>query len=126
LDYTDFKQTVFYYDWVKFEDKVNGSKIDPISNLIMVNLGKLKNKNNVNDEPFILASEAIQVFYLKDLKNKGWSMVLHTPKRLTTNVDDIEFPTVYQSAFEDNEQLKTLPNPYVNISANQYIGRMNE
>ena len=68
LDYTDFKQTVFYYDWVKVENKVNGCKIDPISNLIMVNLEKLKNKNNVNDEPFILASEASQVFYSKDLK----------------------------------------------------------
>ena len=108
LDYTEFKQIVFYCDWVKVEDKVNGCKVDLISNLIMVNLGKLKNKNNVNDEPFILASEASQVFYSNDLKNNGWSVVLHTPKRLTTNVDDIEFPTVYQSAFEDNEKLEDL------------------
>ena len=108
LDYIDFKQTVFYCDWVKVEDKVNGCKIDPISNLIMVNLGKLKSKDRVNDEPFILASEATQVFYSKDLKNDGWFVVLHTPKRLTSNVDDIEFPTIYQSAFEDNEKLEDL------------------
>ena len=44
LDYIDFKQTVFYCDWVKVEDKINGCKIDPASNLIMVNLGKLKNR----------------------------------------------------------------------------------
>ena len=108
LDYIDFKQTVFYCDWVKVEDKINGCKIDHVSSLITVNLGKLKNKDSVNDEPFILASEASQVFYSKDLKNNGWSVVLHTPRRLTTNVDDIEFPTVYQSAFEDNEKLKDL------------------
>ena len=108
LDYIDFKQTVFYCDWVKVEDKINGCKIDPVSSLITVNLGKLKNKDSVNDEPFILASEASQVFYSKDLKNNGWSVVLHTPKRLTINVDDIEFPTVYQSAFEDNEKLEDL------------------
>ena len=30
LDYIDFKQTVFYCDWVKVEDKVNGCKIDPV------------------------------------------------------------------------------------------------
>ena len=62
----------------------------------------------MNDEPFILASEASQVFYSKDLKNSGWFVVLHTPKRLTTIVDDLEFPTVYQSAFEDNKKLEDL------------------
>ena len=108
LDYTDFKQTVFYCDWVKVEDKINGCKIDPASNLIMINLGKLKNRDNVNDEPFILASEASQVFYSKDLENDSWYVVLHSPKRLTTNVDDIESPTVYQLALEDNEKLEDL------------------
>ena len=62
----------------------------------------------MNDEPFILASEASQVFYSKDLENDSWSVVLHTPKRLTTNVDDIESPTIYQSTFKDNEKLEDL------------------
>lgn len=108
LDYTDFKETVFYCDWVKVEDKNNGCKVDPNTNLVMVNLNKLKTKDKFDDEPFILAHEAVQVFYSEDRVNSGWSIVLHTPQRLTTKVDDIEFPTVYQSTFEDNEKLGDL------------------
>lgn len=121
LDYIDFKQTVFYCDWVKVEDKINGCKIDPFSNLITVNLEKLKTKDRVNDDPFILASEANQVFYSKDLKNSGWFVVLHTPKRLTTTVDDTEFPIFYQSAFEDNKKLENLTKCIVNIRCISYL-----
>ncbi|KAF6161864.1 hypothetical protein GIB67_002574 [Kingdonia uniflora] len=42
LDYFNFQQTVFYCDWVRIKDKVNGCVIDPETNLIYVNLEKLK------------------------------------------------------------------------------------
>lgn len=29
LDYTSFKTIVFYCDWVRVEDKINGCKVDP-------------------------------------------------------------------------------------------------
>lgn len=38
LDYVTFRQTVFYYDSVKLENKTNGCKVDPFWNLVMVNL----------------------------------------------------------------------------------------
>lgn len=58
------------------------------------------------DEPFILASEATQVFYSKDISDEGLSVVLHSQQGLTSLVDEIEYPTIYQSAFTDNESLE--------------------
>jgi len=108
LDYTSFKTVVFYCDWVRVEDKINGCKVDPNSKLVMVNLSKLKSKERIDDELFILASEAAQVFYAEDFLNDGWSIILHTPKRLTTIVDKLEVPIVYQSILEDNVNLNDL------------------
>ena len=72
LDYTIFKEVVFYCDWVKVEDKTNGCKLCPNSNLVMVNLDKLKSVSSELDEPVILAFEASQVFYSKDIRNPNW------------------------------------------------------
>jgi len=72
LDYTIFKEVVFYCDWVRVEDKANGCKHCPDSNLVMVNFEKFKSIDSVLDEPVILASEASQVFYSRDLRNPNW------------------------------------------------------
>jgi hypothetical protein len=108
LDYTMFKEDVFYCDWVKVEDKVNGYKICEDSNLVMVNLEKLKSINRVFDEPVILASEASQVFYSRDLKNPKWWVVIHPPKRMTSRVDDLEVPNVFHSIVEEQPHLEDL------------------
>lgn len=108
LNYIDFEETVFYCDWVRVEDKSNGCKVDPTSSVIKVNLSKLKSRNTLRDEPFILASEASQVFYSMDVTDAGWSVVLHSSQRLTSAVDDIEVPTSYQSALTDNASLEKL------------------
>ncbi|KAF1891238.1 hypothetical protein Lal_00001380 [Lupinus albus] len=42
------------------------------------------------DEPFILASQAQQVFYVSDPSNKKWSIVLLTNKIIINNIDDQE------------------------------------
>ncbi|EYU40698.1 hypothetical protein MIMGU_mgv1a021759mg, partial [Erythranthe guttata] len=73
LDCTLFKEVVFYCDWVRVEDKVNGCKHCPDSNLVMVNFDKFKSCSSELDEPVILASEATQVFNSKDLKNRDHS-----------------------------------------------------
>ena len=71
LDYTSFKTVVFYCDQVKVEDMINGCKVEPNSNLVMVNLEKIMSKDIIEDGPFILAFEASQVIYSKDLINDG-------------------------------------------------------
>ncbi|KAF6173487.1 hypothetical protein GIB67_027182 [Kingdonia uniflora] len=97
LNYFDFQQTVFYCDWVRIEDKVNGCVIDPETNLIYVNLEKLKKISKEEDEPFILACQASQVFYCKDLtRNDYWHVVLDAPKKLTRDVDAYEDPLVFK------------------------------
>lgn len=108
VDYIDFKETVFYCDWVKVEDSKNGCRLDSNWNQIMVNFNKLKNKELVDEDPFILAQEATSVFYSKDRVNDGWYVVLNTPKRLTKEVDASDVPNNYQSCLKDNPNLKNL------------------
>lgn len=105
LDYTDFVETVFECDWVRVEDK-NACTVDPATNMVMVDLTKLKSKGNVKDEPFVCAFQNIkQVFYSKYINNGHWSVVLHSPKRLTTQVDALQAPTEFQSVLDDNPNL---------------------
>ena len=115
LDYTLFKEVVFYCDWVRVEDKTNGCKLCTDSNLVMVNFDKFKSVDNEYDEPAILASKASQVFYSKDLKNPNWWVVIHSPKRLTSQVDDLETPTIFQSILEDQPHLESLLKRYNSI-----------
>ena len=42
--------------------------------------------------------------------NDPWSVVLYSPKRLTTSVDDTEAPTEFQSILDDNPELKKFLN----------------
>lgn len=112
LNYTDFKVVVFYCDWVRVEDKSNGCKLCPDSNLVMVNFDKLKSTTSMLDEPAILASDASQVFYSKDLKNPGWWVVIHSPRRLTSLVDEIDEPKTFQSTLADQPNLKQLLVPH--------------
>ena len=87
------KVTTFYYDWVKVEDKTT-CMVDPDTNMVMVDLNKMKIKDHINDEPFVCAFQNHnQVFYAKSPNDGPWSAVLYSPKRLTTSVDNLEAPT---------------------------------
>ncbi|KAF6173069.1 hypothetical protein GIB67_009989 [Kingdonia uniflora] len=97
LDYYDFPQTIFYCDWVRVEDKVNGCAFDPKANLTFVNLQKLKRNSKVDDEPYCLASQASQVFYCQDPTRTDWSLVIDAPKRLDKNIDAYEEPFVFET-----------------------------
>ena len=106
LDYTYFKETVFYCDWVRVEDK-SAHRIDPATNLILVDLTKMKTKDHMNDEPFVCAFQNLkQVFYSKYINNEQWSVVLNSPRRLTTSIDNLEAPTKFQSTLDDNPNLR--------------------
>ncbi|KAF9606866.1 hypothetical protein IFM89_029465 [Coptis chinensis] len=67
LDYHDFKEIVFFCDWVRIEDKRNGCYVDPDTNLVF------------------------------DLSRDSWHVVLHTPKRLNHDADTYEDPLVFEA-----------------------------
>ena len=68
MDYVRFRVPVFKCKWV---DINSGVMIDG-SSFTLVDLKKM----NYTDEPFIMASQARQIFYVSDPTNKKWSMVL--------------------------------------------------
>ncbi|RVW49659.1 hypothetical protein CK203_076741 [Vitis vinifera] len=73
LDYTMFRIPVFSCDWV---DNKNGIKVDDLG-FTLVDFSKIAHKS----DPFILASQAKQVFYVQDQLDPRWSVVLSTPQK---------------------------------------------
>jgi len=66
-------------------------------------------KKKIHDDSFILASQAIQVFYCKNNKFNGWSNVLHSPMRLTKEINAIEIEhMMYDYILKENEELLEL------------------
>ncbi|RVW89528.1 hypothetical protein CK203_043583 [Vitis vinifera] len=65
--------TIFNYDWV--ENK-NGIIVDDLG-FTLVDFNKIAHKSN----PFILASQAKQGFYVQDQLDPRWSIVLSTPQK---------------------------------------------
>lgn len=108
LNYTDFRETVFYCEWVKVE--TTATRICPESHLVLVKLNKLRSSTKETDEPVILAEEAKQVWYCKDLKSIEDWIATPVPKRLTKDVDNLEKPIdgSYQNVFEVEPHLRCL------------------
>ena len=73
LDYTMFKIPIFKCDWV---DNKNGIRVDDLG-FTLVDFNKMAHKSN----PFILASQAKQVFYVQNELDPRWSIVLSTPQQ---------------------------------------------
>lgn len=80
VDYTKFKVPVFKCKWV---DSKSGVQTDELG-FTLVDLDRVGHK----DEPFIMAVQAKQVFYITDPSNKRWSVVLQGKKMTAT--DDIK------------------------------------
>ncbi|XP_050902383.1 uncharacterized protein LOC127112997 [Lathyrus oleraceus] len=68
LNYVKFKVPIFKCKWVNSN---NGVQTDELG-FTLVDLDKVGYK----DEPFIMAAQAVQVFYVKDPSNTRWSVVL--------------------------------------------------
>ena len=68
LDYTGFKEAVFKCEWV---NNNGGVKEDELG-FTLVDLERKGHK----EDPFILASQAKQVFYVEDPENPKWSCVV--------------------------------------------------
>lgn len=103
LDYRFRQIPLFKCDWAN--RKTHGVKHDPLG-YTLVDLNTFGHK----DDPFILASQATQVFYVKDQVHKNLSIVFKTPtKNYKDTYDEVdeEFSTVIH---EQNE--KILPRVY--------------
>ena len=106
LDYRFRRIPLFKCDWVN--SKNGGVKHDSLG-YTLVDLNSLGHK----DDPFILASQARQVFYVKDQLDKRLSIVFKTPtKNYRDTYDDVdeEFSTVIH---EQNDNIL----PKVNLQA---------
>ncbi|RVX22951.1 hypothetical protein CK203_008266 [Vitis vinifera] len=88
LDYTMFRIPVFKCNWV---DNKSSIKVDEFG-LTLVDFTKMAHKS----DPFILASQAKQVFYVQDQLDPRWSVVLSTPER------DFSFSAKDSDDFMDN------------------------
>ncbi|GJZ56185.1 hypothetical protein Tco_0611378 [Tanacetum coccineum] len=90
LDYRFRQIPLFKCDWVNH--KSSGVKRDKLG-YTLVDLNNLAHKV----DPFVLASQALQVFYVKDLIDKKLSIVFKTPpKNYKDTYDEVdeEFSTV--------------------------------
>ncbi|KAF9609243.1 hypothetical protein IFM89_014437 [Coptis chinensis] len=83
------------------------SRVDPDTNLVFVNLGRFMRNTSEVDEPFILVSEAKQVFYCQDLSRDNWHVVLDAPKRLSQEIDAYEDPLVFEARTSANDSSST-------------------
>jgi len=82
LDYKTFQIPIFGCKWV---DNNNGVRQDE-AGFMLVNFNKVGYK----DEPFILASQAQQIFYVTDPVDVNWSIVLLSNKINEHHNEDIE------------------------------------
>ena len=76
--------------WFDVYDQEKGVKMD-VYGFVSVNPQRLLKTN----EPFVLANQALQVFYVDDLSNKGWHVVRKVLPRDTFDIlqekdDDLE------------------------------------
>lgn len=74
LDYRGFEEPVFRCDWA---DINNGVKLEDGFTLVNLHDGLRKFEH----DPFILASQAKQVFYSKESPKSNWYVVLKAPPR---------------------------------------------
>ena len=74
VDYTMFRIPVFKCDWVDS----SGVKVDEMG-FTCINFSKIGYKS----DPFIMASQVQQIFYVEDQLDSRWSVVLTPPRHCT-------------------------------------------
>ncbi|XP_073015796.1 uncharacterized protein [Primulina eburnea] len=106
LDYSGHGRIVlFRCDWV---NTTVGMKIDPLG-FTMVNFSRLIHTGEREEhEPFILASQAQMIYYVRDPKEEDWhSVICYTPRDTYNmgNEDDIDTIQFIPNNFSDVEFL---------------------
>ena len=94
LDYSTFTIGLFKCKWV--DNNRRCIKNDDPCGFTLVDLARLRD----SEEPFILATQAKQVFYIVDPSDKKWSIVI-PGKRSILGIGDVEDEEEYE-AFEDS------------------------
>jgi hypothetical protein len=86
----DMKFVLFKCDWV---DNKMGMRMDEFK-FTMLNFNHLLYRsNNVGDEPFILATQAKQAFYVKDPLDPNWYVAMKmTPRDIFDNISANDVP----------------------------------
>lgn len=74
---------------------------DSKTKLRFVNFEKFVRSSKEEDEPFIHASQASQVFYCSDLTRKHWNLVLEFPIRSDPHMNAFEDPYVFTATSSD-------------------------
>ncbi|KAL3619447.1 hypothetical protein CASFOL_037017 [Castilleja foliolosa] len=82
LDYVEFKFGLFRCKWV---DNRRGVRHDDMG-FTLVDFSRCGYQN----DPFILASQAEQVFYVEDCSDRKWSVVVPTGKKLVGHDEQVE------------------------------------
>ncbi|CAI8603650.1 unnamed protein product [Vicia faba] len=88
LSYFGVIEHIWMFDYEKFQIPIFGCKWVYNSGIRMDKSGLLQvdlNRVGYKDEPFILASQAKQVFYVTDLTSTKWSIVLLSKKVIDDN-----------------------------------------
>ena len=80
FDYEKFQIPIFGCKWVENNSGIQMDK----SGFLKVDLNKVGYK----DEPFILATQAKQVFYVTDPTSTKWSIVLFSNKVIDDNIGE--------------------------------------
>jgi len=81
VDYTMFTIPLFKCKWV---DNKNGVKMDE-SGMTIFDFQKV----GYRDEPFIMAEQASQVFYVKDPASEHWFVALHGKEQIDPNEENL-------------------------------------
>ena len=81
LDYfSKYKVVIFRCDWVDVNSS-RGRKVDKRGFTLLNFSHKIHKGNSLKDDPYILSSQANQVFYVDDEKDKGWAHVVRVKPR---------------------------------------------
>ncbi|KAL5777866.1 hypothetical protein ACOSP7_010792 [Xanthoceras sorbifolium] len=97
VDYNQFRVPLFKCDWV------SGNDVKVEDGFTLVNLHPRVNK--YDRDPFILASQATQVFYSRETDTSNWYVVLKAPPRGFHDLEKFDEHAYMTSAPLDVSQL---------------------
>ncbi|KAL5542868.1 hypothetical protein UlMin_010578, partial [Ulmus minor] len=109
LDYRVVQMPLFRCDWVNVS---NGMKVE--DGFTIVNLHQ--SQNRFRQDPYILASQAKQVFYAREDENSSWYTVLQAPPRGLYDYDEsCEIDEDTTSSFQISINELNLEEPHVRL-----------
>jgi hypothetical protein len=109
--YDRTKYVLFKCDWAD-NTKDKGWKLDK-HGLTLVNFKNLVHRGGqITDEPYVLTSQAEQVFYVEDKRDPDWAYAVRTKPRNVNNVGQGQGPNDEQPNSHKSEPLQVDYNHY--------------